>query len=173
LQHQGQPIVSSLLSPLPSPVYPCPSSPLAPPLPLPLLTPCPPSPLALNPPSAQPVIITSLQHQGQPVVSSLLLAAAGKAPRDLLRPIATTLHHLILLPDLHPLLPNWLVTALRSPDFQRGVPEAVGEGEMQLFCELVLRQPPLPRQRFEALVADFAALCRSEGTADALLGYQM
>ncbi|GJP51969.1 hypothetical protein CLOM_g11096, partial [Closterium sp. NIES-68] len=30
--------------------------------------------------SARPVIITSLQHQGQPVVSSLLLAAAGKAP---------------------------------------------------------------------------------------------
>ncbi|CAI5483395.1 unnamed protein product [Closterium sp. Yama58-4] len=97
--------------------------------------------------SAQPVIITSLQHQGQPVVSSLLLAAAGKAPRDLLRPIGTALHHLILLPDLHPLLPNWLVTTLRSPDFQGGVPEAVGEGEMQLFCELVLRQPPLPRQR--------------------------
>ncbi|CAI5527967.1 unnamed protein product, partial [Closterium sp. Naga37s-1] len=86
--------------------------------------------------SAQPVIITSLQHQGQPVVSSLLLAAAGKAPRDLLRPIATALYHLILFPDLHPLLPNWLVTALRSPDFQQGVPEAVGEGEMQLFCEL-------------------------------------
>ncbi|GJP52925.1 hypothetical protein CLOM_g12086 [Closterium sp. NIES-68] len=123
--------------------------------------------------SARPVIITSLQHQGQPVVSSLLLAAAGKAPRDLLRPIATALHHLILIPDLHPHLPNWLVTALRSPDFQKGVPEAVGEGELQLFCELLLRQPSLPRPRFEALVVDFAAICRSEGTVDALLGYQM
>ncbi|GJP52607.1 hypothetical protein CLOM_g11714 [Closterium sp. NIES-68] len=122
---------------------------------------------------ARPVIITSLQHQGQPVVSSLLLAAAGKAPRDLLRPIATALHHLILIPDLHPHLPNWLVTALRSPDFQKGVPEAVGEGELQLFCELLLRQPSLPRPRFEALVVDFAAICRSEGTVDALLGYQM
>ncbi|CAI5928476.1 unnamed protein product, partial [Closterium sp. NIES-65] len=164
------PLPSSL--PLPNPLPSLLSPPFSPlPSPLPLASPL--SPHTSIPPSAQPVIITSLQHQGQSVISSLLLAAAGKAPRDLLRPIATALHHLILLPDLHPLLPNWLVTALRSPDFQRGVPEAVGEGEMQLFCELVLRQPPLPRQRFEALVADFAALCCSEGTADALLGYQM
>ncbi|CAI5536993.1 unnamed protein product [Closterium sp. Naga37s-1] len=164
-----QSVVSPPLSPLPFPLpspLPLPNplpSPLSPPFsplpsPLPLASPL--SPHTSIPPSAQPVIITSLQHQGQSVISSLLLAAAGKAPRDLLRPIAIALHHLILLPDLHPLLPNWLVTALRSPDFQRGVPEAVGEGEMQLFCELVLRQPPLPRQRFEALVADFAALCR-------------
>lgn len=41
------------------------------------------------------------------------------------------------------------------------------------FAKLALKQPPLPRGRFDALVMDFAAIPRGEATSDALLAYEL
>lgn len=41
------------------------------------------------------------------------------------------------------------------------------------FAKLALKQPPLPRGRFDALLMDFAAIPRGEGTSDALLAYEL
>ena len=37
----------------------------------------------------------------------------------------------------------------------------------------MLRQPPLARNRVDALVLDFANIPRGEGTADTLMAYDM
>ena len=38
---------------------------------------------------------------------------------------------------------------------------------------LLLRQPMLPRGRFDALVADLCGIARGEASADALLAYEL
>ncbi len=45
--------------------------------------------------------------------------------------------------------------------------------DRQRFCALALMRPMLPRGRFDALVADFAAVARGEATADVLLAYEL
>lgn len=45
--------------------------------------------------------------------------------------------------------------------------------DCELFAKLSLRQPALPRGRFDALLIDFAAVARGEGTSDALLAYEL
>lgn len=46
-------------------------------------------------------------------------------------------------------------------------------GDTETFCKLALKQPPLPRGRLDALIMDFAAISRGEGTSDALLAYDL
>ena len=41
------------------------------------------------------------------------------------------------------------------------------------FCALACMRPMLPRGRFDALVADFAAVARGEATPDVLLAYEL
>jgi hypothetical protein len=45
--------------------------------------------------------------------------------------------------------------------------------DCEAYARLALRQPPLPRGRFDALLMDFAAIPRGEGTSDALLAYEL
>jgi hypothetical protein len=45
--------------------------------------------------------------------------------------------------------------------------------DCETFARLALRQPPLPRGRFDALVLDFGAIPRGEGTGDALLAHEL
>ena len=43
----------------------------------------------------------------------------------------------------------------------------------QRFLAIALRQPCLPRGRFDALMTDMAGIANGEETTDALLGYEM
>lgn len=45
--------------------------------------------------------------------------------------------------------------------------------DCEAFAKLALKQPPLTRGRFDALLMDFAAIPRGEGTSDALLAYEL
>ena len=45
--------------------------------------------------------------------------------------------------------------------------------DRQRFCNLALMRPMLARGRFDALVADFAAVARGEATPDVLLAYEL
>ncbi len=45
--------------------------------------------------------------------------------------------------------------------------------DCEAFARLALRQPPLPRGRFDALVSDFGAIARGEGLSDALLAHEL
>jgi hypothetical protein len=45
--------------------------------------------------------------------------------------------------------------------------------DCRAFGAVALQERVLLRGRFDALVADFASIARGEGTADALLAYQM
>lgn len=45
--------------------------------------------------------------------------------------------------------------------------------DCEAFAKLAVKQPALPRGRFDALLMDFAAIPRGEGTSDALLAYEL
>jgi Importin 13 repeat len=111
--------------------------------------------------------------QGEALVRALVLGACDTAPRALLRPLAGVLHQL-----LQPTLGGdaaaaWLLSALSSPDLPGLAAGLLRPADAETFARLALRRPLLPRGRFDALVMDFAALPRGEGTADALLAYEL
>eukprot|EP00897_Mesotaenium_endlicherianum_P008044 jgi/Mesen1/7268/ME000373S06327 len=113
-----------------------------------------------------------LQQQGEGLAVALLRAAAGTLPRDLMRPLAGVLYS--LLTQCPGTSSSWLVSALsRAGTAASPQGGGLGESEKRVFCEIALKQPPLPRPRFEAMVADFASICRREGTQDLLLAYQL
>jgi len=41
------------------------------------------------------------------------------------------------------------------------------------FCAALVRVPPLPRGRFDALVGDLSAVLRGEAVSDVVLAYEM
>ena len=60
--------------------------------------------------------------------------------------------------------------AAQSPS--SGFPRLGPEG-CQRFLAIALKQPPLGRGRFDALVSDVAGIAAGEETLDALLAYEM
>eukprot|EP00958_Prasinococcus_capsulatus_P004187 scaffold388_cov380-Prasinococcus_capsulatus_cf.AAC.44 len=66
---------------------------------------------------------------------------------------------------------EWIIRALQRADFPAAT-GAIGDNEKQLFCEVALRKPPLSKPRFQAMISDFASICRKECTVDALVAYQ-
>jgi hypothetical protein len=107
---------------------------------------------------------------GEGLVRAALAAGADTCPRHLLRPMAQLLH---ALQGAYPAPVNaWILAAVGNPHFPSAA-EPVGEGERRLFCELAMRSPPLPPQRWSAMVVDFFQICRKEATADALIAHQM
>lgn len=124
-----------------------------------------------------------MAERGEQLVRAALAAGADTCPRHLLRPVAQLLH---ALQAAYPQPVNvWLVAAAGSPHFPHlgggagagaaagAGAEPVGEHERRLFCELATRNPPLPPQRWSAMVVDFFQICRKEATADALIAHQM
>eukprot|EP00983_Pelagomonas_calceolata_P003680 120565-Pelagomonas_calceolata.AAC.7 len=45
--------------------------------------------------------------------------------------------------------------------------------EAARFCAALVRAPPLPRGRFDALVGDLSAVLRGEAAADVVMAYEM
>ena len=112
----------------------------------------------------------ALAPRGGALARALVGAAADTAHRQLLRPLAGTLYALVTSPALGAHAQGWLLAALVAPG---GGGAALQEADAAAFARAALRQPPLPRGRFDALVMDFAAIPRGEGTGDALLAYEM
>lgn len=69
---------------------------------------------------------------------------------------------------------QWILHVVQQPDFPSPLHGSaqLSAAAKQAFLGAALRQPRLGQNRFEMLVGDFAALCRREGTEDALLAYQ-
>eukprot|EP00899_Mesostigma_viride_P005090 jgi/Mesvir1/14582/Mv05258-RA.2 len=119
---------------------------------------------------------SALQQYGKPLVESLLRAAADSAPQALVRNVGGVLFALVAWAGAGAgrldVLQAWLVEALSAPDFPGVLDGTLTDVDKGRFCQCVLRRPSLPRGRFEAMVVDFGAVCRREGTIDALLMYQ-
>jgi len=114
-----------------------------------------------------------LALRGEVLVRTLVLAAMDTAPRQLLRPLAGVLYALLTSPVLGDPAAQWLVTLLQSPGLPGVEAGLLQDGDTAAFAKAALRRPPLPRGRFDALVMDFAAIPRGEGTGDALLAYEL
>lgn len=63
--------------------------------------------------------------------------------------------------------------ALRCYDYAGMSAGLLKSSDCEAFAKLALKQPPLTRGRFDALLMDFAAIPRGEGTSDALLAYEL
>ncbi|WIA30246.1 hypothetical protein OEZ86_000336 [Tetradesmus obliquus] len=68
---------------------------------------------------------------------------------------------------------QWLLAALQSQELPGMSAGLLKPADCEAFAKLALRQPPLSRGRFDALLMDFAAIPRGEGTCDALLAYEL
>jgi hypothetical protein len=115
----------------------------------------------------------ALAPRGPALVRALVLGAADTAPRQLLRPLAGVLYALLTSRALGEAAGAWLMDALRGPGLPGVEAGLLQEGDAATFAKAALRRPPLPRGRFDALVMDFAAIPRGEGTGDALLAYEL
>ena len=125
-----------------------------------------------------------LQAEAAGLSASILTSMMDTCPQQALRALAGALHALLICPTLAPSAPGWMGLAVAAVETARvqqqqqsgGGGERVGgdEGGLRRFLALAVgRQPALPRGRFEALVADMAAIGRGEESGDALLGYEM
>eukprot|EP00873_Tetraselmis_striata_P020657 jgi/Tetstr1/440921/TSEL_029191.t1 len=118
-------------------------------------------------------VAAAINAHGEALVAALLRALCGSCPRHLLRVLAGCLYGLVTHPTYHAAVAGVMPAVLLSPEFPAVREGLLKEEDCKRFCSIALRQPALPRQRFDALVSDMAALCRAEGTADALLAYEM
>lgn len=107
------------------------------------------------------------------LVRVLVLGACDTAPRQLLRALAGVLHALLTSPALGEASGQALLAALQAPGLPGVEAGLLQEGDAAAFAKVALRRPPLARGRFDALVMDFAAIPRGEGTGDALLAYEL
>eukprot|EP00850_Spirogloea_muscicola_P019641 SM000195S05288 [mRNA] locus=s195:103874:109153:- [translate_table: standard] len=119
----------------------------------------------------QPLALQSALSEGKALLASLLFAAGDRLPRDLLRPLAMVLYTLLgAAPPQQ--AEAWLIGVLSSPNFSGRQGGALSDADCNVFCQVALQRPPLPQPRFEAMVVDFASVCRREGSGDSLLAYQ-
>jgi hypothetical protein len=66
-----------------------------------------------------------------------------------------------------------LMMALQAPDLPGKAQGLLKDTDCEAFARLALRQPLLPRAKFEALVLDFSLIARGEGSSDALMAYEL
>jgi len=112
----------------------------------------------------------AIQTHGEALTGALLFASADSCPRHLLQTLAGALYAVVT----HRAASHreeWIIRALQRADFPAAT-GAIGDNEKQLFCEVALRKPPLSKPRFQAMISDFASICRKECTVDALVAYQ-
>jgi len=110
---------------------------------------------------------------GEPLVRALLVATAGSCPRHLLRVLSGCLYGLATSPVYRDALASLLPSVVMSSEYPAVQEGLLKEEDCKRFCAAALRQQPLTRQRFDALISDFAAVCRREGTSDALIAYDV
>lgn len=111
-------------------------------------------------------------------MAALVAAMFSSCPRQTLRALSGALYTLLSCPLLASGAAAWLGQAVQQQLAQAAAADpaavaAVSPATAQRFLSAALRQPLLPRGRFDALVTDMAGIARSEESADALLGYEM
>ncbi len=123
--------------------------------------------------AAAAAVHRALAPRGEALTRTLVLAAADTAPRQLLRPLAGVLYALLTSHTFGDPAAQWLLAALQAPGLPGVAAGLLQEADAAAFAKAALRRPPLARGRFDALVMDFAAIPRGEGTGDALLAYEL
>ena len=119
--------------------------------------------------AAQPAVMDCLNAHGKSLVGNVLLALAETCPAHLLRSLGSCLHHLRNLSGS--IFDGWLIEIMTSADFRAYLAKcnpAFKAEDVDYFIHVVLRQPPLERSAFEAIVADYAGVCRGELNGDCL-----
>eukprot|EP00879_Flechtneria_rotunda_P013989 GHRR01014615.1.p1 GENE.GHRR01014615.1~~GHRR01014615.1.p1 ORF type:complete len:901 (+),score=383.80 GHRR01014615.1:2232-4934(+) len=115
----------------------------------------------------------SIAVHGEPLTWTVVAAVCDTAPRQLLRAVAGVLYQLLHGTVAGSTGPQWLLKVLQSQDLPGMAAGLLKPSDCETFAKLALRQPPLPRGRFDAMLMDFAAIARGEGTSDALLAYEL
>lgn len=141
-------------------------------------------------------VLAALSACGPALVAALADGVAALAPPGSLPLLGAALYHTLRAGG--PSAPGWLAAAVLNPGHPQAAaaraarqagagPGAeaaaeaaaaaagspVSEADKRAFLEAALRPPPhaLPQRRFEALVADYGALCRRLESPDCLLAY--
>jgi len=114
-----------------------------------------------------------LVAEGPRLVTSLLMATADAVSRNLARPLAGTLWAVLQCDALGSAGREWVVAAMQSPEFAGVCANVLPADEAARFCAALVRAPPLPRGRFDALVGDLSAVLRGEAAADVVMAYEM
>lgn len=137
----------------------------------------------LNPTKKQSKSPEHLQHKtgidgyisssGKLIMERLVWSACDSCPRHLLKKVADILYDLVGNSEYGEASGQWLVQVLSDPRLLAMHEKTLSREDCERFCMLVLRKPRLARSRFEALVVDFVNIPRGEGTADALVGYEL
>jgi hypothetical protein len=122
-------------------------------------------------PDQGPVLERALRQTGQGLTAALLMAVADKLPRQLIRSLGGVLYQLVQYSPST--VGAWAASTFSDPDFLGVANGALTESDRHLVCELLQRQPPLAKRRFEAMIADLASVTRREGTSDTLLAFQI
>uniref|UniRef100_A0A061RMX8 Importin N-terminal domain-containing protein n=1 Tax=Tetraselmis sp. GSL018 TaxID=582737 RepID=A0A061RMX8_9CHLO len=118
-------------------------------------------------------VVASVEAHLNAVVHGLLIAVAGTCPRHILRVLSGCLFNLTTSTVYSGAISGLLPVAVMSSDFPPVRDGLLKEEDCKRFCNAALRQSPLPRPRFDALIADFSAVCRAEGTSDMLANYDL
>eukprot|EP00878_Enallax_costatus_P013608 GHUV01014229.1.p1 GENE.GHUV01014229.1~~GHUV01014229.1.p1 ORF type:complete len:355 (+),score=108.44 GHUV01014229.1:292-1356(+) len=116
---------------------------------------------------------SSIQAHGERLVRTLVLGACDTAPRQLLRALAGVLYQMLQSSLTGDAGGRWLLAVLQDQDLPGMSAGLLKTSDCEAFAKVALRQPPLSRGRFDALVMDFAAIPRGEGTSDSLLAYEL
>ena len=103
------------------------------------------------------------------MVKALLWSAADSLPRDLIKPLASCLYAILGFVGAPSM--EWVVTILRDSEFPSTRVGSLSDDDKRLFLHLLFREPPLQKRKFDAMIVDFASVCRQEATGDVLVAY--
>ena len=107
---------------------------------------------------------------GKVLVWRMVLSLAETCPAHLIRAIASCLYQIKTFVGPQG-FDTWLVEIVSGPTCAV-LTKFLAEEDLRVFAHVMLRQPPLERPKFEAVLADFAKVCRREETPECLRMYE-
>ena len=120
--------------------------------------------------AANPMIKECFLAHGKVLVWRMVLSLAETCPAHLIRAIASCLYQIKTFVGPQG-FDTWLVEIVSGPTCAV-LTKFLAEEDLRVFAHVVLRQPSLERPKFEAVLADFAKVCRREETPECLRMYE-
>ena len=102
-------------------------------------------------------------------MKALLWSASDSLPRDLIKPLASCLYAIVGFVGAPSIA--WVEKILSDSEFPSNRVGSLSESDKHMFLQLLFRDPPLQKRKFDAMIVDFANICRQEATGDVLVAY--
>ena len=123
--------------------------------------------------AAQPAVMECMNVSGKNLLANMLIAFGETCPAHLFRSLGACIYHLKTFSGQT--FDQWFIEILRSEHFKQYLFKcnpAIKEEDIHFFIHAVLKQPSMPKPKFEALFSDFAKVCRCEQASDCLHMYE-